>query len=62
MQTYESLPESEIIASIERLEHDLRGLYRRIEHAPTPADKKVLNQQLHETLTQINNLRERLKR
>jgi hypothetical protein len=54
-------PEVEVIARIERLEMELRDARRRIEHARTPADKRVLNQQMAETLAQIQALRRQLQ-
>jgi outer membrane murein-binding lipoprotein Lpp len=54
--------ESDLIAAIERLELDVRDTRRRIEHARTEADKRVLNRQIGEALQQIENLRARLKR
>ncbi len=53
-------PEADIIARIESLELQVRSINRRIEHAPTPADKQVLNQQLGELTTEITRLKERL--
>jgi hypothetical protein len=53
-------PESEIIAQIERLELESRDIRRRIEHAHTEADKRVLNRQLEELKQEIEVLRSRL--
>ena len=53
-------PESDIIAEIERLELEARDIRRRVEHAHTEADKRVLNRQLEEIKTQIEHLRSRL--
>ena len=53
-------PESEIIARIERLEQDARDTRRRVEHARTPQDKRVLNRQLAEIKDQISFLRSQL--
>jgi predicted nucleic acid-binding Zn-ribbon protein len=53
-------PESEIIAQIERLELESRDIRRRIEHAHTEADKRVLNRQLQELKQEIEVLRSRL--
>ena len=53
-------PESEIIAQIERLEMESRDVRRRIEHAHTEADKRVLNRQLEELKQEIDVLRSRL--
>lgn len=53
-------PESDIIAEIERLELEARSIRRRVEHARTPDDKRVLNRQLQELKEQIEHLRSRL--
>ena len=53
-------PESEIIAQIERLELESRDIRRRIEHAHTEADRRVLNKQLGELKQEIEVLRSRL--
>ena len=53
-------PESETVAEIERLELEARDIRRRVEHAHTEADKRVLNKQLDELKTQIQYLRTRL--
>ena len=53
-------PESDIIAEIERLELEARSIRRRVEHARTPGDKRVLNRQLQELKEQIEHLRSRL--
>ena len=53
-------PESEIIAQIERLELESRDVRRRVEHARTEADKRVLNRQLEELKQEIEVLRSRL--
>ena len=53
-------PESETVAEIERLELEARDARRRVEHARTEADKRVLNKQLEELKTQIQYLRNRL--
>ncbi len=55
------LNESEAIAAIERLEIQIRDTRRRIEHARTEADKRVLNQQIGDAQTQIDQLRARLR-
>jgi hypothetical protein len=53
-------PESDTVAEIERLELEARDIRRRVEHARTEADKRVLNKQLEELKDQINYLRSRL--
>jgi hypothetical protein len=54
--------ESEIITAIERLEMQIRDTRRRIEHARTPADKRVLNKQIGDAMAQVEQLRARLRR
>jgi hypothetical protein len=53
-------PESDTVMEIERLELEARDIRRRVEHAHTEADKRVLNRQLEELKTQIQFLRSRL--
>ena len=53
-------PEAEIIAEIERLELESRDIRRRVEHAHSQEDKRVLNRQLEELKQQIEVLRSRL--
>ena len=53
-------PESDIIAEIERLELEARDIRRRVEHAHSEEDKRVLNKQLEEIKQQIEHLRSRL--
>ncbi len=53
-------PESDIIAEIERLELEARDIRRRVEHAHTAEDKRVLNRQLAEIKVQIEHLRSRV--
>lgn len=53
-------PEADIIAEIERLELEARSIRRRVEHARTPDDKRVLNRQLQELKEQIEHLKSRL--
>ena len=53
-------PETEVMARIERLEREARDARRRIEHARTLQDKRVLNQQLQEIEREILYLRARL--
>jgi len=54
-------PETEAIASIERLEMEARDYRRRIEHGKSEADKRVLNRHIKELQQQIEFLRNRLK-
>lgn len=53
-------PEADVIAEIERLELESRDIRRRVEHARTAADKRVLNRQLQELKDQIQVLRWKL--
>ena len=53
-------PESDTVAQIERMELEARDIRRRVEHARTEADKRVLNRQLGELREQIKYLRSRL--
>lgn len=53
-------PEAEWIARIESAELEIRSIRRRIEHAPTPGDKRVLDHQIGELTTEIARLKERL--
>lgn len=53
-------PEADVIARIERLELDARDIRRRIEHAHSQEDKRVLNKQLAEIKAEIEVLRSRL--
>jgi len=53
-------PESDIIAEIERLELESRDIRKRIEHAHSNEDKRVLNKQLEELKQQIEVLRSKL--
>jgi hypothetical protein len=53
-------PESDIIAEIERLELEARDIRRRVEHAHSEEDKRVLNKQLAEIKQQIEVLRSKL--
>jgi urease accessory protein UreE len=53
-------PEAETIAQIERLELESRDIRKRIEHAHSQDDKRVLNKQLAELKAEIEFLRSRL--
>jgi hypothetical protein len=53
-------PEAEIIAEIERLEHEARSIRRRVEHARNQDDKRVLNRQLQEIKEQVQYLKSRV--
>ena len=53
-------PESETIAEIERLEFESREIRKRIEHAHTQDDKRVLNRQLEDLKAQVEFLKTRL--
>jgi hypothetical protein len=54
-------PESDTIERIEALELEARDIRRRIEHAASESDKKVLNRQLNEIKDEIQYLRGRLE-
>lgn len=53
-------PESDTIAEIERLELEVRDIRRRVEHAHSEADKRVLNRQIDELKERIEFLRRQL--
>jgi len=53
-------PESDVIAEIEKLELEARDMRRRLEHANSEEDKRVLNRQLKELEEQVDFLRKRL--
>ena len=53
-------PEADVMAEIERLEIESRKVRRRVEHARTGADKRVLNRQLEELKKQIELLQAKL--
>ena len=55
-------PEADVMAEIERLELESRDIRRRIEHARTEEDKRVLNKQLEEIQQQVDVLQARLPR
>lgn len=50
-------PEAEVIAQIERLELEIRDVRRRVEHARSESDKRVLNKQIEELKDEIEFLR-----
>jgi hypothetical protein len=52
-------PEADVMA-IERLEIESREVRRRVEHARSEADKRVLNKQLEELKQQIEFLQTKL--
>ena len=53
-------PEADVMAEIERLELESRDVRRRVEHAHSEDDKRVLNRQLEELKRQIEFLKKRL--
>jgi len=53
-------PQADTIAEIERLELEARDTRRRLEHARSDEDKRVLAEQLKEIEQQVENLRHRL--
>lgn len=55
------LRESEVIARIEQLELSLRELRRKVEHAPSTNDRRVLNRQMAELQQEIDVLRRKLR-
>jgi hypothetical protein len=55
-------PEAETVARIERLELEIRDLRRKIEHARTPADKRVLNKQIEELRDELQFLLKQLNK
>jgi predicted RNase H-like nuclease (RuvC/YqgF family) len=53
-------PESDLMAEIERMERSASDLRRRIEHAHTAQDKRVLNRQLEEIKEDIHRFQSKL--
>jgi hypothetical protein len=53
-------PESDLMAEIERMERLAAGLRRRIEHAHTAQDKRVLNRQMQEIKEDIHRVQAKL--
>jgi hypothetical protein len=53
-------PEAEAIARIEQLELEVRDIRRRIEHAATEEDKRVLDKQITELHDEIEFLKSKL--
>ena len=53
-------PEADLIQQIEKLEISARDIRRRIEHARSEQDKRVLNRQLKEIEDEVELLRSRL--
>ncbi len=53
--------EREMAAQIERLELRVRETRRKVEHAHTTADKRVLNKQIGELRDEIDYLRRKLR-
>ena len=53
-------PEADVMAEIERLEIESRDVRRRVEHARTAEDKRVLNRQLEELKQRIEFLQSKL--
>jgi predicted nucleic acid-binding Zn-ribbon protein len=53
-------PEADVIAQIERLELEIRDVRRRVEHAHSESDKRVLNKQIDELKDEIEFLRQRI--
>ena len=55
-------PEMEAITRIEALELEVRNLRRRVEHAHSQSDKRVLNKQITELKDEIQYLSHRLNK
>ena len=53
-------PEADVMAEIERLEIESRDVRRRVEHARTAEDMRVLNRQLEELKQRIEFLQSKL--
>jgi predicted nucleic acid-binding Zn-ribbon protein len=53
-------PEADVIAQIERMELEIRDVRRRVEHAHSESDKRVLNKQIDELKAEIEFLRNKL--
>lgn len=53
-------PEAEVSAQIEKLELEAKNVRRRIEHAHTEADKRMLNRQLQEIKDEITHFQARM--
>jgi regulator of replication initiation timing len=53
-------PQAELIAEIERLEIEARDLRKRLDHASTPEDLAVLEQQLADVQAAVVRLQARL--
>ena len=53
-------PEADLMQDIERLALEARDIRRRIEHARTQEDRRVLNRQLQEIEDHVRVLQERL--
>ena len=53
-------PEAETIARVEALELEVRDVRRKIEHAHSEADKRVLNKQISELRDEIQFLTNKL--
>lgn len=53
-------PQADLIAEIERLEIEARDLRKRLDHARTPDDVAVLEQQLGDVKSAITRLQARL--
>lgn len=55
-------PEADTIARIESLELEVREIRRKLEHAHSEQDKRVMNKQLGELKDEIEFLRNRLQK
>ena len=55
-------PEAETVARVEALELEVRDVRRKIEHAHSAADKRVLNKQISELRDEIQFLTNKLNK
>jgi hypothetical protein len=53
-------PEADTMARVEALELEIRDIRRRVEHAHTAVDKKVLNKQIAELKDELQFLTNKL--
>lgn len=61
MRVDQPMSEREILATIERLELDVRETRRKVEHAANEAEKRTLNQRLSELQRDLKSLSHRLR-
>lgn len=53
-------PESDLMEQIERLELEARNIRRKLQQAPSPDDKRVLERQLKEVEQEVELLKAKL--